>query len=137
MRNALLAGVAALSLLAAAGTVFAQEEQPAQDEQPPVQEKQPPAGLRSGPPPLGTVYTQYTVCMEPKSCPIVYVSVDAAGLNVHGPNGEILMALVNGTPLRVLGRKGPWTLVAPACDLTQTWVWTWIGAPLMRCWVYF
>jgi hypothetical protein len=115
--RALLAGAALLL----SGAAFAQEAPPG-----------PPP-----PPPLGTVYTRYTVCMEPRTCPIVFVSVDADGLNVHGPDGRILMALVNGTPLQVLGRRGELTLVAPACDLTPTWVWSWTASvPLMRCWVY-
>jgi hypothetical protein len=131
MKKLLLAGVAALLMVTSA---VAADEPP--EDAPPVKEALPPRAP-PGPPPLGTVYTQYTVCMEPRTCPIVYVSVDAPALNVRGPNGEITMALVNGTPLRVLGRNGQWTLVAPACDLTQTWVWTWTGAPLMRCWVYW
>jgi len=31
-----------------------------------------------------------------------------------------------------------WLLVAPACDLTPTWAWSWnAGVPLNRYWVYF
>lgn len=89
------------------------------------------------PPPLGWVFTRYTVCPEPALCPVVSVSVDAEGLNVrpNGPDSPPLMALVNGTPLLVLQRVGSWTLVAPACELTPTFLWTWTGAPLMRCWL--
>ena len=65
--------------------------------------------------------------------------VDAAGLNVRtAPNGNPLMSLVNGTPLIPLQKQGDWLLVAPACDLTPTWAWSWnAGVPLNRCWVYF
>lgn len=89
------------------------------------------------PPPLGWVFTRYTVCPEPAVCPVVFVSVDADGLNVRAvPDGPPLMALVNGTPLLVLQRVGSWTLVAPACELTPTYLWTWnSGVPLMRCWL--
>ena len=90
------------------------------------------------PQPIGWVYTRYTVCPEPRSCPIVFVSVGADGLNVRDvPDGVSIMALVNGTPLLVLQRVGSWTLVAPACDLTPTFLWSWTaGVPLNRCWVY-
>jgi hypothetical protein len=90
------------------------------------------------PPPLGWVYTRYTVCPEPRSCPVVFVSVAADGLNVRGPDGNPVMALVNGTPLLVLDRQGPWTLVAAACDLTPTWLWSWTArVPLNRCFVWY
>jgi hypothetical protein len=90
------------------------------------------------PQPLGWIYTRYTVCEEPRACPVVFVSVAADGLNVRTvPDGPPTMALVNGTPLYVLDRQGAWTLVAPACDLTPTWLWSWTaGVPLNRCWVY-
>jgi hypothetical protein len=67
------------------------------------------------------------------------VNVDAAGLNVRtAPNGYPVMSLVNGTPLIPLQHAGNWLLVAPACDLTPTWAWSWTaGVPLNRCWVYF
>jgi Bacterial SH3 domain len=91
------------------------------------------------PPPLGWVYTKMTVCGEPRVCPVVFVSVAADGLNVRiGPDGNAppVMSLVNGTPLIVLDRVGAWTLVAPGCDLTPTFAWSWTaGAPLNRCWV--
>jgi hypothetical protein len=90
------------------------------------------------PMPLGWVFTRYTSCPEPAICPVVFVSVDADGLNVRAvPDGPPLVALVNGTPLLVLQRVGSWTLVAPACDLTPTFLWSWTaGVPLNRCWVY-
>jgi hypothetical protein len=90
------------------------------------------------PQPIGWVFTRYTVCPEPAVCPVVFVSVYADGLNVRDvPDGLPIMALVNGTPLVVLQRVGSWTLVAPACDLTPTFLWSWTaGVPLNRCWVY-
>jgi hypothetical protein len=100
----------------------------------------PPPAIEAPPPPtpLGWVYTRYTVCSEPRACPVVFVSVDADGLNVRAvPDGPPIMALVNGTPLVVLDRQGHWSLVASACDLTPTWAWSWTaGVPLNRCWVY-
>jgi hypothetical protein len=89
------------------------------------------------PQPIGWVYTRYTVCPEPTVCPVVFVSVFADGLNVRDvPDGLPIMALVNGTPLVVLQRVGSWTLVAAACDLTPTFLWSWTaGVPLNRCWI--
>ena len=53
-------------------------------------------------------------------------------------NGPPVMSLVNGTVFYPLQREGDWLLVAPACDLTPTWAWSWnAGVPLNRCWVYF
>jgi hypothetical protein len=92
-----------------------------------------------GPPPIGWVYGPYTQCANPPQCSMGVVNVDASGLNVRvTPNGPPVMALVNGVPLYPVGREGPWLLVAPACDLTPTWAWSWnAGVPLNRCWVYF
>ena len=92
-----------------------------------------------GPPPLGWVYGPYTQCANPPQCSMGVVTVDASGLNVRvAPNGPPVMALVNGTFLYPLRREGEWLLVAPACDLTPTWAWSWnAGVPLNRCWVYF
>jgi hypothetical protein len=86
-------------------------------------------------PPIGWVYAPYTVCGE-LGC---QVNVQADGLNVRTvPNGYPVMSLVNGTPLVPLQKQGDWLLVAPACDLTPTWAWSWnAGVPLNRCWVYF
>ena len=88
-----------------------------------------------GPPPIGWVYAPYTICGE-LGC---QVNVQADGLNVRtAPNGYPVMSLVNGTPLIPLQKQGDWLLVAPACDLTPTWAWSWnVGVPLNRCWVYF
>jgi hypothetical protein len=90
------------------------------------------------PVPLGWVYTRFTSCPEPRTCPVVFVSVAADGLNVRDvPNGAPLLSLVNGTPLLVLAREGSWSLVAPACDLVPTFLWSWTaGVPLNRCWIY-
>jgi hypothetical protein len=96
-----------------------------------------PPALPPPPQPLGWVFTRYTVCLEPRSCPVVFVSVDADALNVRDQGGHPFMAVVNGTPLAVLTRQGQWTLVAPACDLTPTFLTSWTnGVPLSRCWVY-
>jgi hypothetical protein len=88
--------------------------------------------------PLGWVFTRYTVCPEPRVCPVVTVSVAADGLNVRAaPDGPPVLSLVNGTPLAVLTRQGQWTLVAAACDLVPTGAWSWTaGVPLSRCWIY-
>jgi hypothetical protein len=92
-----------------------------------------------GPPPIGWVYAPYTQCANPPQCSVGVVTVDASGLNVRvTPNRPPVMALVNGVPLYPMGRQGDWLLVAPACDLTPTWAWSWTaGVPLNRCWVYF
>jgi len=92
-----------------------------------------------GPPPIGWVYGPYTQCANPPQCSMGVVTVDASGLNVRiVPNGPPVMALVNGTPLYPMDRRGDWLLIAPACDLTPTWAWSWnAGVPLNRCWVYF
>jgi hypothetical protein len=92
-----------------------------------------------GPPPIGWVYGPYTQCANSPQCSIGVVNVDASGLNVRAtPNGPPVMALVNGTLLYPVRKEGPWLLVAPACDLTPTWAWSWnAGVPLNRCWVYF
>jgi hypothetical protein len=92
-----------------------------------------------GPAPLGWVYGPYTQCADPPRCSMGMVNVQADGLNVRiAPNGPPIMSLVNGTPLIPLGKEGDWLLVAPACDLTPTWAWSWnAGVPLNRCWVYF
>jgi hypothetical protein len=110
----------------------------------PREEADPPARVTvappyQGPPPIGWVYGPYTQCGNPPQCSMGVVSVDASGLNVRiVPNGPPVMSLVNGTPLIPLQKQGDWLLVAPACDLTPTWAWSWnAGVPLNRCWVYF
>jgi hypothetical protein len=92
-----------------------------------------------GPPPIGWVYGPYTQCTNPPQCSMGVVNVQADGLNVRVvPNGQPVMSLVNGTVFYPLQREGDWLLVAPACDLTPTWAWSWTaGVPLNRCWVYF
>jgi hypothetical protein len=91
-----------------------------------------------GPPPIGWVYSPYTQCADPPRCSMGVVSVQADGLNVRAaPNGPPTMALVNGTPLLPVTRQGPWLLVAAACDLTPTFLWSWTaGVPLNRCWIW-
>jgi hypothetical protein len=93
----------------------------------------------NGPPPIGWVYGPYTQCADPPRCSMGVVNVQADGLNVRvAPNGPPVMSLVNGTPLYPLQKEGDWLLVAPACDLTPTWAWSWTaGVSLNRCWVYF
>src|SRR5262245_23560964 len=117
MKRVLLARIAALLTLAST-TAHAQMPPP--------------------PTPLGWVYGPYTSCTEPR-CATVFVNVAADGLNVRtAPNGYPTLSLVNGTPLTPLQREGNWLLVAPACDLTPTWAWSWTaGVSLLRCWVYF
>jgi hypothetical protein len=92
-----------------------------------------------GPPPIGWVYAPYTQCANPPQCSMGMVNVQADGLNVRVvPNGQPVMSLVNGTVFYPLQRQEDWLLVAPACDLTPTWAWSWnAGVPLNRCWVYF
>jgi hypothetical protein len=90
-------------------------------------------------PPIGWVYGPYTQCGDPPRCSMGVVNVPADGLNVRiAPDGPPVMSLVNGTPLYPMDKRGDWLLVAPACDLTPTWAWSWnAGVPLNRCWVYF
>ena len=91
------------------------------------------------PPPLGWVYGPYTACGNPPSCSVGVVSLQADGLNVRtGPDAAAppTMALVNGTPLIPMDKRGNWILVAAACDLTPTFLWSWTaGVPLNRCWL--
>ena len=111
MKKLLLTGLAVLLAISAA--YAADEETP-----PPV-------------PPLGWVYGPYTMCGDPPRCSMGVVNVPADGLNVRtAPNGYPVMSLVNGTPLIPLRKQGDWLLVAPACDLTPTWAWSWnAGVP--------
>ena len=127
MKKLVLTGIAVLLAISAA--CAADEELP-----PPVQ-----AAPISPAPPLGWVYEPYTQCADPPRCSMGVVNVPADGLNVRtAPNGYPVMSLVNGTPLIPLQKEGDWLLVAPACDLTPTWAWSWnAGVPLNRCWVYF
>jgi hypothetical protein len=88
------------------------------------------------PPPLGWLFGRYTVCLDPPGCKSVVVSVGVDGLNVRvAPNGPIVLALANGTPVIPLQRAGDWVLVAPACALVPTWTWsiTAGGVPLSVC----
>ena len=109
------------------------------DDHPPAPARVTVAPPYQGPPPIGWVYGPYTQCADPPRCSMGMVNVPAAGLNVRTvPNGYPVIALVNGTPLYPMRREGDWLLVAPACDLTPTWAWSWnAGVPLNRCWVYF
>ena len=131
LKKTLLAGVVALFLANTAA--YAADEEPPPVATPPVQAVPPPV------PPLGWVYGPYTMCGDPPRCSTGVVNVPADGLNVRtAPNGYPVMSLVNGTPLIPLQKQGDWLLVAPACDLTPTWAWSWnAGVPLNRCWVYF
>ena len=130
MKKLLLAGVGALSVLSA----LAAHAQPIDEvDQPPARVIVAPP--YSGPPPIGWVYGPYTMCGDPPRCSMGVVNVPADGLNVRiVPNGPPVMSLVNGTPLIPLQKQGDWLLVAPACDLTPTWAWSWnAGVPLNRC----
>ena len=131
MKKLFLTGIAVLLAISAA---YAADEELPPVAAPPVQAAPiPPA------PPLGWVYGPYTMCGDPPRCSMGVVNVPANGLNVRtAPNGYPVMSLVNGTPLIPLQKQGDWLLVAPACDLTPTWAWSWnAGVPLNRCWVYF
>src|SRR5262245_7674686 len=131
----LLTGIAAL-FLASTAAYAADEELPPEAPPPPPSIRVTPAPAQV--PPLRWVYGYYAPCAD-SGCRTVVVNVDAAGLNVRTvPNGYPTMSLVNGTALIPLQRAGNWLLVAPACDLTPTWAWSWTtGVPLNRCWVYF
>jgi len=97
------------------------------------------SGLSSTPSPFGLgLWAIHDVRRSPR-CSTGVVNVPADGLNVRvAPNGPAVMSLVNGTPLIPFDKQGDWLLVAPACDLTPTWAWSWnAGVPLNRCWVYF
>jgi hypothetical protein len=99
----------------------------------------PAAPLPPAPPaPLGWLYAPYTQCADPPRCSMGTVTVQADGLNVRiTPDGPPVMALVNGTPFVPLDRRGNWFLVAPACSLTPTFLWSWTaGVPLNRCWIW-
>ena len=91
------------------------------------------------PPPLGWIYGPYTQCANPPQCSMGFVHVPADGLNVRvTPSGSAITALVNNTPFYPVDKVGNWLLIAPACDLTPTFAWSWTaGVPLNRCWVYF
>jgi hypothetical protein len=132
MKRLLLTGVAALFL--ATGTAYA-ADQPIDDVGEPPPARVTVAPPYQGPPPIGWVFGPYTICGE-LGC---QVNVPADGLNVRMvPNGPPVMSLVNGVPLIPLQRAGNWLLVAPGCDLTPTFAWSWTaGVPLNRCWVYF
>jgi hypothetical protein len=98
----------------------------------------PPPPQPVDPPVLGWIYWPYMHCQTPPTCTII---TDAGGLNVRTvPNGPPTMALANGTPVipvRPQGdanHPGKWVLVAQACNLVPTWLWSWnTGVTLMRC----
>jgi hypothetical protein len=99
----------------------------------------PPAEALPPPPapaPLGWIYGPYTICLDPPGCSQVIVSVGADGLNVRTvPNGPVVAALANGTPVIPLQQDGRWVLVAPACALMPTYTFsvTAGGVPLSVC----
>jgi len=134
MKKLLLTGIALLTLASTANA--ADEVLPPEEAPPPPHITVRPAPLPI--PPLGWVWAGYIPCAEPQ-CGMVVVNVDASGLNVRvAPDGYPVMSLVNGTPLYPLQRIGNWVAVAPACDLTPAWAWSWTAnVPLYRCWVYF
>jgi hypothetical protein len=135
MKKLLLASVLAIASFPG----YAADQDTDEPPPPPPPPKVTVAPQYNGPPPIGWVYGPYTQCANPPQCSMGMVNVDASGLNVRvTPNGPPVMALVNGTPVYPVGKEGPWLLVAPACDLTPTFAWSWTaGVPLNRCWVYF
>jgi hypothetical protein len=87
------------------------------------------------PPPLGWVWGRYAPCGNP-ACDVLIVSVGVDGLNIRVvPDGPVIAALANGTPVIPLTKSGPWVLVAPACPLGPTWTAsiTAGGIPLSVC----
>jgi hypothetical protein len=90
----------------------------------PSQPPPPPPAIDMAPPPLGWLYSPYTVCADP-NCSALFVAVGADGLNVRiAPNGPVILSLANGTPVIPLQRQGDWVLVAPGCVLVPTWTWS-------------
>jgi hypothetical protein len=89
----------------------------------------PPIALPPPPPALGWVFARYVNCNG--HC---YISVYADGANIrHNPNGRVILALVNDTPVVVYQRSGSWLLIAPLCNLGPV---TWSdshGVPLDAC----
>jgi hypothetical protein len=82
-------------------------------------------------PPLGWVYARYVDC-ENWPC-FVRVSADGANVRTH-PNGQTVLALVNGTPLVVSQWQGEWALVTATCNLVSTGRWSYTdGVPLDTC----
>jgi len=77
------------------------------------------------PPPLGWVYSPFLACVE-ADCRTLLVNVPGAeALNVRVvPNGPVALSVFNGTLLLPLQQQGSWTLVAPACRLTPTGLWS-------------
>jgi len=87
--------------------------------------------------PLGWIWGRYAPCGNPE-CDVLVVQVSVDGLNVRAtPEGPIVAALANGTPVTPLTKVGPWVLVsaAPGCWLTSTFTAsvTAGGVPLSVC----
>jgi hypothetical protein len=135
-RRAVVTMGAAIAALLMPASALAQ---PFMDDPPtPPYEAGPPPSSPPPVPPLGWVFYRYAPCAD-QNCSTLIVNVGADGLNVRvSPNGYPIVALVNGTPLIPLQRQADWVLVAPACDLTPTFAWSWTaGVSLARCWVWF
>jgi hypothetical protein len=99
---------------------------------PPVDESIPAPPLPS----LGWLFGRHTVCLDPPGCSQIVVSVGADGLNIRTvPNGPIVAALANGTPIIPLQQADGWILVAVPCPLMPTFTFsvTAGGVPLSVC----
>jgi hypothetical protein len=86
------------------------------------------------PAPLGWIWRYYAPCGDP-DCRTLVINVSVDGLNVRTvPQGPVVGALANGTPVIPLQKDGDWVLVAPACALSQTFTWSvTTGIPLSVC----
>jgi hypothetical protein len=73
------------------------------------------------PAPLGWISARFIDCAN-WGC-FVRVSADGANVRKH-PNGDAVLALVNGTPLLVSQWQGNWALVTATCNLVPTGLWS-------------
>jgi hypothetical protein len=88
-----------------------------------------------GPGPVfgGWVYAPYTTCHPPQRECVISVAVDGVNLRQQ-PNGFVVLALANGTPLTVYTGDHDWVYVGVMCDLVPTGLWSWTaGVPLYGC----
>ncbi len=84
-------------------------------------------------PPLGWVSARFVDCYG-GGC---YISVrpPVGGVNVrHTPGGMVFLSLTNGVPVIILNQVGNWFLIAVACNLGPTGLWSdTAGVPLDTC----